>query len=281
MKSAVVTLIGVSRWRFWLYLAGTYLVGSAAGAGSVSDLNCPRFWAHLVFFLFPANLMLYGVNDLFDTDTDAINPKKGSVEHRLSESNRSTVLAGTAGAAVLALALIPLQNTAAAALTMAAFVALSVGYSAPPFRLKRVPILDSLSNILYALPGFLGYAQVSGRSAGPSAFAAAGLWTAAMHLYSAVPDIDSDRAAGISTTATLLGRRAALAVCTILWLAFALWVSAAGILWPWSLALLIYPAVSAAVLLRPPEIAVRVYWFFPTINSALGMLGFFLLVSGK
>ncbi len=34
---------------------------------------------------------------------------------------------------------------------------------------------------------------------------AGGLWTAAMHAFSAIPDIEADRQAGLSTIATTLG----------------------------------------------------------------------------
>lgn len=271
----------VSRWRFWLYLAGPYLVGSAAGAQSIAQLHSWMFWIHLVFFLFPANLMLYGVNDLFDTDTDALNPKKGSREHRLASRERRAVFAGTAAACALAAAIILAQRSTAAAVTMAAFTALAICYSIPPVRLKTVPILDSASNILYALPGFLGYIQSSGHSPPAGAFVVAGLWTAAMHLYSAVPDIESDRAAGISTTAAVLGRRTALAVCMVLWLAFAVSTAALRILWPWSLAAFVYPAIPAALLLRRSDATEQVYWYFPAVNSLLGMAGFFLVALNK
>src|SRR3989344_1982072 len=64
--------VHLSRSRFWSYLAGTYIVGLALGGAPFSLV----FLLHLLFFLFPANVFLYGVNDIFDRATDVANPKK-------------------------------------------------------------------------------------------------------------------------------------------------------------------------------------------------------------
>jgi 4-hydroxybenzoate polyprenyltransferase len=78
-------------------------------------------------------------------------------------------------------------------------------YSAPPIRAKSVPILDSLFNILYVFPGAFAYQMLTGSFPPAWAVIAAGLWTAAMHAYSAIPDIKADTKAGLDTVATLLG----------------------------------------------------------------------------
>lgn len=279
--SPFTVLLRLSRWRFWSYLAGPYLLGYTAGVGNLSLLLRWWFWVHLLFFVFPANLLLYGVNDLFDADTDSRNPKKGPVEHRLSQSDRPVVRGGVAAALVLALVLVAAQRSLANAVALLTFVMLAVAYSMPPFRLKARPILDSASNVLYAVPGFLGWQQASGRPVPLIAVLIAGLWTAAMHLFSAIPDIQSDSEAGLKTTATVLGHRGSLAVCAMLWLTFVGCILGTGVLWPWSLALLVYPAIPAVVLGRPPQSAVRAYWYFPAINSFMGMAGFFVVALNK
>ena len=73
-------LLKVSRPRFWLYLFGPYIVGLAAGAAVRTDLASMSAIAFGVYFLFPANLLIYGVNDIFDFDTDKLNPKKQDYE---------------------------------------------------------------------------------------------------------------------------------------------------------------------------------------------------------
>jgi 4-hydroxybenzoate polyprenyltransferase len=234
-----------------------------------------------VYFLFPANLVLYGINDLCDSDTDALNPKKGSVEHRLRSSELHIARNGVFVGLAITLAVTAAQRTTASALIILAFAAFAVFYSMPPFRLKARPALDSLSNILYALPGFLGYAHASGNPPALTAVIVAALWTSAMHLFSAVPDIDSDRRAGLRTSATVLGFRGSLVACAALWATFAAWVIHSGVLWPWSLAALIYPTVPSIMLFRNSDAVAEIYWRFPIINASVGMLAFFAVVLSK
>src|SRR6056297_2585218 len=84
-RSSNVTLgylLTLSRPRFWLYLAGPVLVGVAYGASAVSELFAPPAVALFAYFLRPANVYLYGVNDVFDADIDAENPKKTGEQAR-------------------------------------------------------------------------------------------------------------------------------------------------------------------------------------------------------
>src|SRR5260370_9974343 len=37
-----------------------------------------KLWLGLFFVLFPLGLLLYGVNDIVDAETDALNPRKGT-----------------------------------------------------------------------------------------------------------------------------------------------------------------------------------------------------------
>lgn len=262
-------------------MAGPYLLGYTIGCERLELLLGLEFWVHLLFFTFPVNLLLYGINDLFDADTDSLNPKKGSVEHRLSESDRPLVLTGVAVAAALALILAAGQKSRVDAAMLLLFVALALAYSTPPVRLKARPIVDSASNVLYAVPGFLGWQQASGRAVPIEAVVTAGFWTGAMHLFSAIPDIKSDSEAGIATTATVLGFRGSLACCAVLWLVFALSLLTLDSMWPWTIGLLVYPAVPVFLLFLGSEATTRVYWRFPAINSLLGMAGFFVIALSK
>jgi lycopene elongase/hydratase (dihydrobisanhydrobacterioruberin-forming) len=263
-------LVRTSRPRFWLYLAGPYLVGYAAGIERLQVGFDPLFAAWLAYFLFPANVLLYGVNDLFDGDTDRFNPKKLDKENLLAGGEAGLLRRALAVVAVVTAVAVAASGSPRIALLWAAFIALAVGYSAPPLRLKARPVLDSASNILYGIPGFIGFYQSSGRMPGAAAVAAVFCWTAAMHLFSAVPDIDSDRRAGLRTTAVALGYRGSLAACAALWLAalaagawgsLAVGVAAAGI---------IYPAIPLWLALGPERRIGPVYWLFPYINAAAG-----------
>ena len=69
-----------------------------------------------------------------------------------------------------------------------------------------------------------------------------------MHLFSAIPDIECDRAAGITTTAVFLGRKRSLLLCLAFWTGLAVITIGASGFHPLSLLVLAYPAVPALLL---------------------------------
>ena len=261
-------LFHISRPKFWLYLAGTFAVGYTAGASSLSAFTNPTFFIGLLYFSLPANLFLYGVNDYFDRDTDANNERKGSDEAKI-RSDETTVLQSAlvilTGLTVVYGLFLPWKATA----SLTSFFLLSSAYSTPPLRLKAVPFLDSATNILYVFPGIMGYTLTA--SAWPSyqVVVAAGLWTAAMHLYSAIPDIEADESADVHTTAVVLGKTNSLIACSALWSASAaLFISVD----PWLLPVLIYPLMSVLALYH--EKVSEQYAVYPYVNAFVGMAAF-------
>ncbi|MFC4357188.1 prenyltransferase [Halobium salinum] len=259
-------LLTLSRPRFWFYLAGPVVVGVTFGAGSVAELFAPVALLLFAYFLLPANVLLYGVNDVFDADVDAGNPKKEGREARYRGSRG--VVAAVILSGLLGVALFPLTDPAAWP-WLAGFFLLAVEYSAPPFRFKTTPFLDSLSNGLYVLPGVATYAALAGSAPPILAVAGGWLWTMGMHTFSAIPDIEPDREAGIETTATYLGKSHTYAYCAGVWLlaagAFGLVDYRLGAL------LLVYPLFVVGV--ARSDVAVsRAYWWFPALNTLVGML---------
>jgi 4-hydroxybenzoate polyprenyltransferase len=83
-------ILKLSRPRFWLYLGGTYLVGYAAGITTYHEFLRPTFWVHFLFFLIPANIFLYGINDYYDEDTDQFNTKKQTHEQLLVSQDKNS-----------------------------------------------------------------------------------------------------------------------------------------------------------------------------------------------
>ncbi|WP_164471805.1 prenyltransferase [Halosimplex salinum] len=259
-------LLRLSRPRFWLYLAGPAAVGAVFATRETAELFTPLTVGLTLYFLVPANVFLYGVNDVFDADVDAENPKKEGKEVRY-QGDRA-VLAAVLASGVLGVAALPLLPTEAV-VAMLAFLALSVQYSAPPFRFKTTPFLDSLSNGLYVLPGVVAYATVTGSFPPALAVAGAWLWTMAMHTFSAIPDIEPDRTAGIETTATVLGEGTTYAYCAVVWA-----VSAAvfALVHPaWGGLIAVYPVFTAGVALSDVSVD-RAYWWFPVLNTVVGAL---------
>ncbi|PSQ30643.1 lycopene elongase [Halobacteriales archaeon SW_8_65_20] len=259
-------LLRVSRPRFWLYLAGPVVIGVAYAAETTGELFAPIAVALFAYFLLPANVFLYGVNDVFDRDIDVENPKKDEREVRYrGDSTVPVAVAATGLAGLVFLPLLP----AAGVTAMLAFLLLGAEYSAPPLRFKTHPGLDSLSNGLYILPGVVAYAALAGRSPPLLAVAGGWLWAMAMHTFSAIPDIEPDRAAGIETTATRLGERRTYAYCGLLWLTA---TGAFALLHPFLGGVFVfYPLFVAAIALSEVSVE-RAYWWFPAVNTVAGAL---------
>ncbi|QCS41861.1 prenyltransferase [Natrinema versiforme] len=257
-------LLTLSRPRFWLYLAGPVLVGVAYAATAVGDLFAPAAVALFAYFLLPANVFLYGINDIYDREIDAANPKKEDRETRYR--GQRYVPAAVGLCAALPLLFAPLVGTAAIP-WLVAFLVLGAAYSAPPVRFKTTPLLDSVSNGLYVTPGAAAYAAVAGAQPPILAVAGGWLWAMGMHTFSAIPDIEPDRETGIRTTATVLGERRIYLYCGACWLASAAAFGALNV--RLGALMLVYPALVAAI--ATASVAVdRAYWWFPAINTAVG-----------
>lgn len=272
------TLLATARPRFWLYLAGPVLVGLAFGADDLDALGHPLSVAMVLYFLVPANLLLYGLNDIFDAEIDRFNPKKSGRERYFT--GERTVVLGVVVSGLLGLGLLVIVP-ASTIPWLLAFFALAVAYSVPPIRFKARAGLDSLSNGLYITPGVAAFVLLADSLPPVEIIVGAWLWAMAMHAFSAVPDIEFDRRGGITTTATVLGERGTLVGCAICWAGaagcFALVDLRAGGL------LAVYPAIVILALARDLDIT-RLYWVYPAINTGVGMIftiaGLWMVVHG-
>src|SRR5215203_2991675 len=159
----------------------------------------------LLWLTLPFNLLIYGVNHVFDQETDARNPRKGTLEGaKIDRSEVRPIAFGVIVSNVPFLVYFVLFVPPSAVIWMLLYALLFVGYSVPPARFKARPYLDSLSNAAYAFP--LVFVPL-GLGEGPVWPAALGLmaWSAAKHTFDAVQDVDEDRRAGITTTAVRVG----------------------------------------------------------------------------
>jgi len=281
VKSSVLAdikhLVHISRPRFWMYTVGPYILGTFATAPGYATFISARFWIYLLFFVVAANVLIYGVNDLADTDTDLHNDKKGSYEIRLQKQQRAATVVAC-GLAFAALVVAVVGQSMLTAVLMGVFLVLSIGYSVPPLRFKARPLFDSVSNVLYAMPGFIAASIWAPTTAIPvTAIAASWLWCMAMHTFSAIPDVTADKKAGLATTATWLGVRGALIYCGACWLGSAvlLGMTFSGFLYGVLFAIVLgctYLGMIASCLLRgaSEKVAFDHYRIFPVINAAAG-----------
>jgi lycopene elongase/hydratase (dihydrobisanhydrobacterioruberin-forming) len=279
-------LLSISRPRFWIYELGPYVVGIAAAAqGDLSVWVLFPVLLFFLFFLYPANIYIYGINDIFDYETDKLNPKKVSYEslvepHEWRKLWTHILIVCTP---FLLYALFSLSTPALLALL--AFFFFAGFYSAKPIRAKARPFLDSIFSAgHYVATGVFSYLLVRGIldlevSWIPLAVCVvAGMsWAISMHAYSAVPDIEADKGAKLPTIATTLGKKGTILLCAFLY-AFSgfLVFSYLGII---SILLsLVYVSFMLVSLKTTEEQLFRVYTYFPAINTISGMIIFFRLL---
>lgn len=273
-------MLKVSRPRFWFYVFGPYIVGLVAGITTTTDLYNLVYLLLGMYFLFPANLLIYGVNDIFDYETDRLNEKKAHYETLVTPVNRwplslTIFLTNFAFVDIFFLGSLP------TAIFGAAFLFFSIFYSAPPIRAKTKPFLDSAFNVLYIMPGLFAYSLVTREFPPTMIVVAAGCWTAAMHAYSAIPDIDADREAGLKTIATVCGPYMTLAFCAGLYSAAAIlsiqYLGFASVALGFAYVILMLASVRSVKTGR----LFKLYRAFPLINVAAGFIIFWHIALEK
>lgn len=270
------TYLRISRPRFWLYLLGPFLIGVIAS--DTTDLFWPALAVFAFYFTFPANLLIYGVNDIFDYETDRHNEKKRGYEALVEPSMRWRI------ANVIVLWNLPFcvvwladEMPAASKIALLSFLFFGIFYSAWPLRAKTKPILDSLFNVLYIFPGLFAYGLLEYKFPPWQIMLAAALWCAAMHAYSAIPDIKADKKAKINTIATFLRPLGTLTFCMLCFAA------AAALTYPWlkmfSLgAGMFYLLLMLITFVRvQPSQVFALYKLFPVFNILVGASLFFYI----
>lgn len=177
-----------------------------------------------IYFLIPYNLMMYGVNDVFDYESDILNPRKGGIEGaKLAKSQHKNILIAVAVTNLPFLAILFSFGSLAAKITLAIVIFFVLAYSVPKLRFKERPFLDSITSSCHFV-GPLVYALVLvGWQSGYWPYVIAFFfWGMASHAFGAVQDIPSDRAGKLSSIGTVLGARATTRFALGLYLACAL-----------------------------------------------------------
>jgi lycopene elongase/hydratase (dihydrobisanhydrobacterioruberin-forming) len=280
MKNILSFLFKVSRFRFWIYTGGTYVVGYALGFTSFADFFQLEYYLYLFYFFIPANIFIYGVNDYWDEETDEINPKKDGKEYRVGKIERKKLLNIIYLVTGFSLILMIFQDFAER-IIFAGFLFLSYFYSAKPLRLKDKPFLDFSSNYLYIMPGIFAYYLVSHSLPSLIILIGAFFHISAMHIFSAIPDVKYDKKAGITTTPVFIGERTSLFLCLVFWLILSFIVVYLTDFFPLSFLVFLYPSLPLILLLKKNLKIEKVYWYLPYVNTSLGGFLFTSLVIYK
>jgi 4-hydroxybenzoate polyprenyltransferase len=164
-----------------------------------------------LFFLVPYNLAMYGINDVFDYESDLRNPRKGGAHGAVLDRRLHRATLWAAGLLCLPfVAYLVVVGSPLSWLVLAASLFFVVFYSAPPLRLKERPFLDSAtSSIHFFSPAVYGLVLADAVWTLPlvALLVAFALWGVASHAFGAVQDVVADREAGIASIATARGAR--------------------------------------------------------------------------
>jgi 4-hydroxybenzoate polyprenyltransferase len=201
------TLLVSSRPVSWINTAYPF---AAAYLLTARSIDVPLVIGTL-FFLVPYNLAMYGINDVFDYESDLRNPRKGGAHGAVLDRRlHRTTLWAAALSCLPFVAYLVVVGSPWSWLVLAASLFFVVFYSAPPLRLKERPFADSVtSSIHFFSPAVYGLVLAGAAwtwqlGAVILAFA---LWGVASHAFGAVQDVEADRAADISSIATARGAR--------------------------------------------------------------------------
>ena len=206
-----------------------------------------------IYFLIPYNLAMYGINDVFDYESDLRNPRKGGVEGALLDTSmhRPTLWAAAITNVPFLIYLVAVGNPLSW-LVLAISVFAVIAYSAKGLRFKEKPFVDSLtSSTHFVSPAIYGLV-LAGAQFTPQLWMILGaffLWGTASHAFGAVQDVLADREASISSIATVIGARATVRLSVVAYLL-------AGVLLLFSS----WPGPLAALLALPYAVSCAIYW---------------------
>ena len=285
LRHVIGQVVLSSRPISWINTAFPFAAAYLLTTGSVDALLV----VGTLFFLIPYNLLMYGVNDVFDYESDLRNPRKGGSEGALLEPrlHRAVVWTGIVTAAPLVIAMLWLGGTGHpwSWVVLAVSLFAVFAYSVPGLRFKEVPVLDSItSSTHFVSPAVYGLA-VAGAVPTPqlvAVVAAFFCWGMASHAFGAVQDVVPDREAGIASIATAFGARATVRIALGLWISAGVLMLATS--WPGPLAaLLVLPYVVTAWPYRSVSdaesgTANRGWRRFIALNYAVGFLVTMLLI---
>lgn len=245
MKPPVVAtlqqLIAISRPPVWIILPSIFF---AAAWFSQGTAYFPVQTLLIALALsFPMSLHGYGLNDIYDLESDKRNPRKKvflANQHDISSTKRFAHLGGIIVilAATTTLQVVPI-------FLAIALVAVSYAYSTPPLRLRDTPPLDSIANGFgyFFLPALMGWSLHRPLLELPVDVIAISIAVMGIHSFASIMDYSADKNAGDRTSATVFGKRGAAFICISSMIAFYLllphWYAFVGM--ALGLVVLIYP----------------------------------------
>lgn len=226
MIESLKKLFWISRPISWPNTAFPFAAGYIVSGGQVDMM----FVIGTLYFLGPYNLLMYGVNDVFDYESDIRNPRKGGIEGmREQRAFHPTILRASIISNVPFLAYMLLMGSDLSRLILAGLIFFVIAYSIAGLRFKEKPFLDSVTSSIHFVGPLIYGLSLTSFTAGTWPYVIAFfLWGMASHAFGAVQDIIPDREAKLASIATFLGARATVWFALLLYAAASIIVSTGG-----------------------------------------------------
>ena len=143
MIDGMKRLFVVSRPISWVNTAYPFAASYLVLGGGVDTL-----WIiGTLFFLIPYNLLMYGVNDVFDYESDMRNPRKGGIEGAVeSKQYHGMILRSSVLLCIPFVAALLALGTTASNYVLAVVLFTVIAYSLKGLRFKERPVLDSITS---------------------------------------------------------------------------------------------------------------------------------------
>lgn len=215
-------LVMVSRPISWPNTAFPFAAGFLLTLTAVpTEWQVAALIVGTLYFIGPYNLLMYGVNDVYDYESDIKNPRKGGIEGmREAKAFHPTILKATVltNAPFLLFLLIIGDWPSRAVLALVVFAA--IAYSLKGLRFKEIPVLDSITSSFHFVgPLLYGIVFVGFQPQAWPWLIAFFLWGMASHAFGAVQDIIPDRKGKIHSIATAFGAKNTVRLSFLLYLA--------------------------------------------------------------
>ena len=198
-----VSRVGLMVSHLWLFFLPVILVGTTPGA---------EFWIGALYVTVPLGMLIYGWNDFFDADVDAISRRKKGMRvasffgYRLARAQRKLLPAYIIALHVPFVILAAIFEQFWVFGWLAVMVIANGLYNGPGLRLSRVPLLAEATatwiylNILWLSVAITGHRQAWA----VWVLAAAAVLT--LQIAGAIVDIESDRQVNKVTFAVAVGK---------------------------------------------------------------------------
>lgn len=276
-------VLKISRPRFWIYELGPFMIWVLSG---ILVFWVESFWQNIFwillfgfYFLIPANILIYWINDIFDYETDKTNQKKLSgYEALVLPSEQKNLWYWIVFSNLPFLLLIFFTKNILATIWLDVFIFFASFYSALPIRAKSKSFWDSFfSASHYIATAIFWYFLIWNWNIDLQLVLAGLFWAFAMHAYSAVPDIQDDKSAWLNTVAIKFWAKKTILICAFLYILAAIFSH--KFLWIiWVILWSVYVLVMMLSIWKNDSQIFKIYKYFPYINMISWAVIFFSIL---